>query len=120
MLIYPQPQNFSLVAGNTRLVKVTIVDTTNAPVNLTGATIVWGMATDPNQTPILEKSTTSGQITVPNPTTGVFQFNLTVSDTENRTGSWYHETRITDSLGNVSTAAQGSLTILPALIRENV
>lgn len=100
-------QDFSMFAGDTKDIVVTMSDSTN----LTGATIAWvlrrGGVTGTVEVP---KSTTSG-ISISNTT---FTVRLSASDTANLKGRYYHEAEVTDVSGNVSTVMTGSISIEPS------
>lgn len=92
-------QNFTMIAGDTKNIVVTDVQGTN----LSGSTIRWILK---KGSTILTKTTSSG-ITISGTT---FTIRLNSSDTANLTGPYYHEARITDVAGNVSTAMKGCIT----------
>lgn len=92
-------QNFSIFAGNTKSITVTVDDAAS----LTGATIEFNIKKNENSNAILTKTNVSvsgNTITI----------TLNPTDTENFSGSYYHECVLTDQYGNVSTLSVGTIT----------
>lgn len=106
-------QNFSIVAGDTAKLTVSVTDPTGAPLDLTGATIRWAMGRGVGIPPLLEKSSEDNSITI-NGTS--FDINLDPLDTQNLRGAFYHEAEITDASGEVSTVMTGTATVRGSLI----
>ncbi|MBW7475967.1 hypothetical protein K0T92_14570 [Paenibacillus oenotherae] len=102
-----QGQNFTMYAGDTKEIVVTIPD-----VDLLGATIKWAMLKTATGPTIIQRSTTVGIIV--DADAGTFTFKLESADTENLYGQYYHEAELTDVLGNVSTIMTGAVFIKPS------
>jgi hypothetical protein len=114
------PQNFDMVAGDTTLLTVAVIDEAGAIVDLTNATAIWQMARTA-QTPALLTKTTDANagITITDPLGGILTVLLDPGDTEGLTGRWYHELEVIDVAGDISTVITGFVTIRPDLIRHD-
>jgi hypothetical protein len=113
--------NRKVVAGNTITLKYTIVDSSNVAVNLTSATLVFGLSRAKtlntfDGTSLVTKSSATGGITITAPTAGKFTVTLTASDTAALEGVYYYEIKLTDGSGNVTTLVNGPLYIQPNLL----
>ena len=100
-------------SGNTVRLNYTVADADNPPAakDLTGATnITFIIAKEQGKTPALSLTLGSG-VTVVTPLDGEFRVDLTPAQTEPLKGTMYHEARVTDSSGNVSTVAYGGAVI---------
>lgn len=108
--------DFTMYSGDTKDVLVQVLDENNLIVDITGATIKWQVAqnTEPT-TPILTKTTASG-IDIVDGESGLFQINLTTSDTASLSGKYYHEAQVTELNSDISTVMAGIMTILPDLV----
>lgn len=97
-------QNFSMVAGDSKEIIVTIAD-----VDLFGCTIKWvaKRRVSDAQHKIKKDNLDGVSIT----TASTFTITLKPSDTKGLSGSYYHEAEITDAVGNVSTIMIGSMSI---------
>lgn len=105
--------DFSFFSGDTQTLKITVNDGATPPVakDLTGATITWGLAKRQGKAPFLTKTIGSG-ITVTDAVNGELEVAIDPADTADvKGGSYYHELEITDSIGNIATAAYGDVTI---------
>jgi hypothetical protein len=96
-------QNFSMYAGNTKKVVVTVKDDAGGNLNITGSTVRWGFGD-------ILKTTSSG-ITLSNPTSGEFTITLNPADTSSKKGTFTHFAELTDVAGNVTTILNGEITI---------
>lgn len=110
--------DFTMTAGDSKVLEVTVTDAAGAAVDLTGVQgIRWHMARSVNDRPAtVEKSLGSG-IAVTDAVNGVFTVTLDSADTEDERGDFYHEAEVIDENGNVSTVLTGAVTINPALIK---
>lgn len=101
-------QDFSFIVGDTQPVNVTVNK------NLSGCTIRWFLKNDLNDndsTYILTKNTTSG-IVLTDAQNGKFTFTMSSAETSTLKADfpYYHEVKITDSLGLVTTVLSGTVT----------
>ena len=107
-------QDWSMHKGDSKDITVTVYDGDGATVTLTGATIVWGMATDYDETAIVTKTTAAADITISG---SDFSFSLDPTDTSGlAAGQYYHEAQVTDSGGDVATVMTGVITLVEELI----
>lgn len=106
-------QNFGMVEGESKDVRVTVVDQDGATLDLSGAAVQWEAQADLQSSgpAAITKATGGFGITLTAPTQGVFSIRLNPSDTMGLSGVLYHEARVTDSAGNVATVLTGRLTI---------
>lgn len=112
-------QNIVMVAGDTAEIDFTIFDRVGVPLDLTGVKIEWQMAWTASTPALISKSTTNGGITLTNAQAGQMKVLLAHADTTALfPGTYYHETKVLDSQGDIATAATGSATLLPALIKS--
>lgn len=116
--------SFSMKAGDTKRLHVTIRDKEGVPVDLTESTIRWwasrGDAAKFSRTPALQKNLGGGApngIEEINLFEGEFLVVLVPSDTRELNGSYYCEVEITDAFGNVSTAVIDTFTVAKDLVR---
>jgi len=111
------PQNFEIVSGNDKQLNVTVLDENGAPVDITGATIVWSVAINEKSKTRVFFYTTPTNITITFATGGKFRIDIQDTDTEPLsigliTTDYYHETRLTSSAGVKSTVMIGTMTVL--------
>lgn len=103
-------QNFSMYAGDTCTIVVTVVDSAGDPKDISSSTIAWVVYH--GNTIHLTRATGSG-ITLSNPTAGEFTISLVPANTEGLgAGTYSHVAEVTDNAGRVSTVTVGTLTIL--------
>jgi hypothetical protein len=107
--------NFSLTAGDTKTLVVTVRDTDGSAVNIVGATIHWRCAKSFNKTAAVLKSTSDG-ITISDGANGQMTIQLDADDTEDLVGLYYHEIELTSAAGDVSTVLRGTMKVTPQLI----
>lgn len=110
--------DFTMYAGDTKVLSVTVLDEAGAAVNITGTTIRWWLAKNAKKTglDVLIKKDTVDGITITDGPAGKFEVTLASSDTEGLKGSYYHEAEVDDS-GTISTVLTGKATINIALIK---
>lgn len=113
--------SFSMKAGDTKNLYVTIKDAPGNLIDLTDAqSIRWwasrGDLTSFSRTPILQKSLDEGieEVALID---GEFVVRIEPADTQNLNGSYYFEIEIRDAFGNVSTPISDTFTVTKDLIR---
>lgn len=110
----PNSADFSIYAGDSRSLTITVKDPSGNIVNLTGATIKWVLV-DAGGNSINAKDSIaggSGGITINNATAGQCTIQLASADTMNLlTGSYTHEARMIDSANNSSIIFKGTITV---------
>ncbi|PEL12651.1 hypothetical protein [Bacillus sp. AFS017336] len=102
-------QNFSMYAGDSKEIVVSVVDENGVALPLSGATVKWILM---NNSSSITKNTTNG-ITLSG---SDIHIKLDPADTLTLTGLYEHEIELTDSLGNVSTVTKGTVNIIKSLI----
>lgn len=107
-------QNFVMTAGDTKTLVVTIRNAAGDVVNITGSSVKWKAARSYGKAAVLSKST-SDDISLSDPTNGIFTVSLAPEDTEDLKGIYHHEAEITDADGAISTVLTGTMKINPAL-----
>ena len=117
--------DFEIYQGDTTKLRVSVVDSDDAVFNLTGCTIRWWFskqtASNPyvfSKTALITKSIGSG-ITVISAIAGTLTIDLASIDTRTLKGDFYHELEVVDSLGQIQTVLNGTMTILEALITNS-
>jgi hypothetical protein len=104
-------------AGDDVRLEVTVTDEDGSAVDLSGATVVWGLARRPTaDAALVEKSTDTGGITITDAASGEFAIEVEATDTEGLEGTFYHEAELTDSGGSVSTVLTGQFVIDDELV----
>lgn len=107
-------QDFTMYAGDSRLIPVTVTNTAGTAKNLTGATVEWAMYLMNSATPSATKESGDG-IEFVAASDGTLEIALDPADTENlRPHTYYHEAKVTDSSGNISTVLTGFITLNPS------
>ena len=101
-------------AGDTKDISVAVVDADGNDVALAGASIVWSLARDVDETALVTKTTAASDISISG---NDFSFELAASDTSGlAAGNYYHEAQVTDASGDVATVTVGVITIEAELI----
>jgi len=111
--------NFSFYAGDKKLVTITVLDASSEAVDIAGATIRWQAArSTADDDLVLQKSTgdSPGDITITDPSNGVFVVTLNEVDTDALSGLYYYEAEVVIS-GDISTVIAGYFYVIPTLIR---
>lgn len=104
-------QNFAMHAGNDFTVRVNVYDSDGSAPDLTGASASWRLATTPGGAAVLTKTATISGTAPP-----VLQVALAAADTAALTpGQYFHEAKITDSGGKITTVTVGRCSIAPSL-----
>lgn len=111
--------DFTMYAGDTKVLAVTVLDNVGDPVDITGTDIRWWMAKNAKKIGadvLLKKETGGDGIVITDGPGGVFEVTLDSADTENLKGPYYHEAEVDDA-GVISTVLTGKATINLALIK---
>lgn len=117
MIVRLKPQDFELVSGNDKTLNFTVLDQTDAIVDLTGATIAWSLSkTAKSKTRIIEYVSPTN-VVITDATAGKFSVSILDSDTEAlKGGFYYHEARVTSAAGLKTTVAIGKVEVLDNII----
>lgn len=109
-------QNFAMWAGDDIELDAAILDDNGAPLNLTGATLRWGLAA--LATPglaLVRKDSIAGGIAITNAAGGLATVAIGGADTETLNGRYLHQLQVTDGSGETATLAVGLVTINPSM-----
>jgi len=115
-----ESQDFEIFAGNDKTLNFTLLDESDAKVDLTGATIRWGMAKHSGAKTLLFSYTSPTNITIPAQTgdnLGLFSVAVQPADTSGlKTADYYHECEIVDAASNILTGAFGTAHLKNAVL----
>ncbi len=103
-------QNFEMHSGDSKDIRVSVLDELDAVVDITGATAVFILSKNPYSAAIVTKSSGSG-IVITNGPGGILTVSLDPADTDALLGSFYYEIELTDALLKVSTIVVGQINI---------
>jgi hypothetical protein len=106
--------NFTMFAGDTKVLVVSVADEKGAAVDITGTVIRWQLAKSVTSTALILKSVGAGVTIIDGPS-GRFDVSLDAGDTLPLHGSYYYEGEIDDG-GIISTVLTGIVQINLALI----
>jgi hypothetical protein len=104
---------FTMFAGDTKQIRVTITDSAGDPVTLAGATVKYKISARIRGEILVAKQTGGSGITV---SSNVATISLAPADTQSLSGAFFHELEVTDTFGNVSTVFQDTINISKDLI----
>lgn len=108
-------QDFTTWKGNYRRIDFYIEDVST----VTGGTATWAMSLSETGTTLILKSSTGGTIGLTGKTVSVY---LQPADTNEASGiaagSYYHELRLVDIVGQPSTPAIGTVTLKNVIIKS--
>lgn len=107
--------NFTMFAGDTKLLQVLVSNVAGAPVDITGTLIRWQLAKTVKSDPALVHKFVGGGVTIVDGTAGRFDVLLDPADTLPLIGNYYYEAEIDDG-GVISTVLTGNVQINQALI----
>lgn len=102
-------QDFTLYAGDDATLTVTVTESGSAK-NLVGASVTWVLYDRFSRAAVLTK-TTDDDVTITNGAGGILTVDIASADTSALNGAYYHECKVTDSDGNISTVSTGTVTI---------
>ena len=108
--------NFTMFAGDTKLLQVVINNVAGNPIDITGTLVRWQLAKNVKADPaLIHKSVDGGGVTIVDGPNGRFDVLLDPLDTLPLIGSYYYEAEIDDG-GVISTVLTGTVQINQALI----
>ena len=115
------PQNFTLAAGDQRVLKVTVFDEAGEPVPLAGTSAVtWKLGRTARSNPALTKELGSG-ITIAATNAAAGQANcgrldvtITAADSADLIGEYVHECRLIDAAGSPVRIFHGRVFVAPS------
>ena len=101
-------QNFEMTAGDTKTLVVTVKDSNDDAVAITGAAIKWQCARSFGKASSISKATGGSGIVITDGPNGQFTVTLDADDTEDLVGNFYHEAQVTATDDTVSTVLFGT------------
>ncbi|SFE43889.1 hypothetical protein SAMN04487969_102520 [Paenibacillus algorifonticola] len=104
-------QNFSMFAGESKKVIVSVTGCGGTPANIEGSNVQWVLKENRWTVGNLVDKELNNGIEVSDNTPGQFTLFLEPEDTEGLSGLYYHAAEITDLSGNISTVFVGYITI---------
>ena len=110
-------QDFTMHAGDTKILILTVKDEDGDIINLTGLQSAQTVIKKyPNSTTALvTKTLAAADIANPAPTTGVLSVTIAAADTSSfSAGEYYHETRMKDTNSYIGTIVTGTITVKDA------
>lgn len=117
-----QPQNFAMLAGDSKVLKVTVVDETGTPLPLAGTqSVTWRMARTARSTPVLSKTLASGVTLIADAAAlggvncGRLDVRVESADSGPLDGEYFHDCQIVDASGARSTIFYGRANVTPNL-----
>lgn len=107
-----------MVSGDTKKLRVRVIQPDRSPYSLAEMlTGVWKVAKTVKATAVITKTMADDQITpVQDGENWYIEIDLEAADTEDLSGSFYHECQITKSDGTVATPFSGTVTIKEDLV----
>lgn len=110
-------QSFGLQQGQDVQLPITVVDSSGAAVDLTGASARFAMARDESSTPVIDSAASpqTASIAITDASGGVLTVTLKDTDLDGLAGDYYYECKVTDSGGNESITTRGWITMDKAL-----
>lgn len=109
--------DFTMFAGDSKTLEVTVKDADGVVVDITGATIRWSLARSVNSTPALLQKAVGSGITITDGPNGRFDVALANADTETLSDAYYHEAEVILLDGTIATVVSGAVTIKRTLIK---
>lgn len=116
------PQNFAMMAGDSKVLQVTVKDEAGVPLPLAGiASATWRLARSRRGVDLLTKTMGSG-VTIITENAAANEANcgrlnilITAADSEALDGEYFHDCQIVDATGAASTVFFGRANITPNL-----
>lgn len=112
----PAANNITIYQGDTFELIIRLKDSTNAYVNLTGATPKSQIRANTATSTVMAEFT-AALLTQSGSTLGGFKLSLTASQTTGLTGNGFYDAQITWPDGSVKTYVAGSVTLIPEITR---
>jgi len=104
-------QNFSLYAGDSKNINITVTDDNGVPVNLSDCKIIWGVKRNARASRYAVVKTSLDDIIITDTQNGKATIRIMPNDTFGLSGDFYHEAEFTDAMGNVTTLFLGTMTV---------
>lgn len=98
--------NFEMFSGNTKPVRVDVLNQDGAAVDMTGASATLTVSAKPRSVALFTKAGSVSGTPI-----NRIEFTIAPADTEALAGTYYFEVEVTDLSGRVSTVCVGYITI---------
>jgi hypothetical protein len=112
----PKRHDLEMYSGDTLQITVTVKNTSNVAIDLSGATLSWALAKNVGDTALVTKTTANSGVVTVTAASGICRVDIVPADTSGIFGRHWHELEVTDSSGNVSTVIVGQLNIVRDLV----
>jgi hypothetical protein len=111
-------QDATVYGGDDARLELTLLDRDGTPLDLTGATLTWGMAPRRSSDAALTKtSEDASEIEITDAVAGRAIVKLLADDTDDLSETVYlHELKITDATGKTETLLTGTLTVRSSIL----
>lgn len=103
--------NFEMFSGNTRVLKVSVLDQDEAVVDITGASAEYIFAKRAGHSPAIFSKTVGSGIVITDATAGLLEVTIVPADTESLVGAYHHELEIQDASGRRTTVLFGTVNV---------
>lgn len=117
-----EPQNFAVLAGDSKVLKVTVTDENGVPLPLAGTlSATWRLARSRRGADLLTKALGSGvtiltdQAAAGEANCGRLNILISSADSEALDGEYFHDCQIVDATGAQSTVFFGRVNVTPNL-----
>lgn len=111
-------QSFSMIQGQTVDLRITVTDSDDAAVDLTGGTVRFVMGRSPESTTLDVDSNASPQtatVVLTTPASGILTVTMTDVVTAALLDDYYYECKFTDGTGSETVITRGWITVEPSL-----
>ena len=109
-------RNIAFSEGETWVIDATYNDSEGNPLDLTGSSIQWAVATRPGQTPIVTATTGNGLITITDAVAGEAEIVVPYANHSAALPRLYqHESRVTLASGEVTVQFRGKLRVYDSI-----
>lgn len=106
-------------SGNSKRLRVTVVNSTGTPKDLTGSEITFAMFNNQGVVVLAKSSAVLGEIEIEgNPANGILVVDLLPSDTAHFSGSFRYHVNVVDANGYEETVTSGAINVLPSFAKR--
>ena len=103
--------NIEMVAGNTKEIEITVVDSDGQAVDLSGYVARWGLFKPHGGGALVLKASATGGIDVSQAASGLLVVSLAAADTDGLAGLYLHECEVEGPGGEIETVVQGEVRV---------
>lgn len=105
-------QNAVIASGDNAALQFTLTDDGSSTGAATlAASARWAMSNKPGGTSVVTHNTVDGGAVISGASSNIVTVSLTIANTAQTPGIYYHELEVTDASGNIQTVASGRITI---------